>query len=1383
MSDSQNLCERVPLQGSFKLYTKDSKGSKVSVDIENTECIGFGNSCIVYSVKVTLSKDEPKRNMILKEFYPDPRVYTFCMKGEGSGRYIEHPERCPDIMELLEFFKKSYERQCLLADDEDLKHIVVSPRSLAYGESKKSFFSFENRGYYALYDADYGRSLDQIEHLDFEHAVEIVRDIAEALNTLHKKNIIYMDLSPKNILFYGNEEKGRIKLFDFDASVQTDEVANLTSLRAQGETWLIPPKLRDKDLNEMRKYIHTSLDLYPLGAILFRYVFGRDLAETQYISEDEESKEIFTKLLKDFFAEPKNERYSELIQTKLQYILNNTLRSYGGYVNASEVVKDLDVILSELKKDKKIEKPFLLSSYTITKYPLYDYLNTNEEKPAVDVAIIGEWKLEDDLRGAFFKSIFSAAQMLDTEMNIRFIGKDASDYRKILLKSCPELSKTTCVFENGKQISKELDPEITDKAFANLYFNTERFNQVDIMSTLKKIPSRYFVVFDEENLQKIVSGLDEIYKEKDEKIFVCYPLSKNTKKIKASSRIILWGFSSKRNITKDHDNFETESMRRAYQVHRYYKKFFDERATESEVKKSFYSDPYNIESSLRAAASIPYKLKSCGIEYDEKAAHLFYQKVLDEQNPNTGMLRNQMIYLEHRSWMCYTIASGQRKPTKEQLQAYFYTDGNNHRNKKEQLHPLICESRSNDPATLRCLPKKEWRKIIKSNEKLESYDLLDRMSLLIHDLCEKKSNEIRMSVEQNIEHLSDLIEKESDRFNFSENVQIRNQIAFLKILTQKLFSSEQNIQSVWDRNYHSLKALLDKRHYWNNDILMLMETIREKMLVVKEKNMFTDYKYLDFDLVRGIPMLLWDKKIHTLYKVFNESRLSQNIVSVIMLEPENMILIVENEDQKNKYAKQIQCMEEFLKQKRGMDRLNFKVCTLEEISEEKQSEKLNIFDVTDAPHKFRIHPQLSKLPYMEYNLDWKRESNLDELEFYTQQKTLTVEETFPFYNAEVISAKKKNLMLYFADHYEKLWEIYLKTDKSLWYHFCTKVEAICKKEENGYSFREKTENPPAKILSQENRVLQKDAKTYQSQATNWFIVKIAEIDAVLSELKANGVIIDYELPLRDVYRSFIRITTTEKEDITKINDMLTKAQKGMIRFSYDAEKEKIIEENMQFDETIELSLEEGGSDLKTQLDNLIKVLYDPSKGEDQQKFIRKISGEANFVKKLDASRCSVKFEFVSPAVKNFFLRAGNALEVYAYHSIVQETSVFDDVKMNVEIQWKDWDSGESSAPIDNEIDLVCTKGLQTFLISCKQSNPQPPFLYQIGYHASRFGINTKPIIICSREPQTETEKNRHAAILKRSKEMKVCFIDYSMIRDLPKYIENIANGKDDWENI
>src|SRR5699024_7261387 len=107
---------------------------------------------------------------------------------------------------------------------------------------------------------------------------------------------------------------------------------------------------------------------------------------------------------------------------------------------------------------------------------------------------------------------------------------------------------------------------------------------------------------------------------------------------------------------------------------------------------------------------------------------------------------------------------------------------------------------------------------------------------------------------------------------------------------------------------------------------------------------------------------------------------------------------------------------------------------------------------------------------------------------------------------------------------------------------------------------------------------------------------------------------------------------------------------------------------------------------------------------------------------------------------------------------VWKDTLVDDVKLNVGFTWDAEKSEEAleKGAITNEIDLVCTRNMQTFFISCKQAMPRTEHLQEIKYFADYFGIDGKAILITSNWG-TSGKLNTDAAKLlsERSRKMRI----------------------------
>jgi hypothetical protein len=155
---------------------------------------------------------------------------------------------------------------------------------------------------------------------------------------------------------------------------------------------------------------------------------------------------------------------------------------------------------------------------------------------------------------------------------------------------------------------------------------------------------------------------------------------------------------------------------------------------------------------------------------------------------------------------------------------------------------------------------------------------------------------------------------------------------------------------------------------------------------------------------------------------------------------------------------------------------------------------------------------------------------------------------------------------------------------------------------------------------------------------------------------------------------------------------------------------------------------------------------------------------------------------------------GALLEMIVYFDAF-DSNKFDDVKNNFIFNWINQgaftDRKENSASqgntfalpnsgrqamkkptVNNEIDIVLSKGLTTIFVSCKCGLPHQDYLFQIKYLADRFGINGKAVIVCSMPKGTH-----YAAFAERASMMGVHLINADTIRndEIVKELEKVAN--------
>ncbi len=100
-------------------------------------------------------------------------------------------------------------------------------------------------------------------------AVEIVRQIAEAVAYAHQRGIIHRDLKPANILM---DEEGHPKVSDFGLAKQ---VSGLSQLTTTGQVMGTPSYMAPEQAAGRTGEVGPASDLYSLGALLYCLVTGR----------------------------------------------------------------------------------------------------------------------------------------------------------------------------------------------------------------------------------------------------------------------------------------------------------------------------------------------------------------------------------------------------------------------------------------------------------------------------------------------------------------------------------------------------------------------------------------------------------------------------------------------------------------------------------------------------------------------------------------------------------------------------------------------------------------------------------------------------------------------------------------------------------------------------------------------------------------------------------------------------------------------------------------------------------------------------------------------------------------------------------------------------
>ena len=131
----------------------------------------------------------------------------------------------------------------------------------------------ENNTAYMVMDYIEGDSLkDKIknEKLSIDTSIQYILQIADALEDVHAKNILHLDLKPSNILI--NKRDGRSMLIDFGISKRYNDTHEETSHTPLGRSKGYAPL--EQYLDKGAASFSPALDVYALGATLYHLVTG-----------------------------------------------------------------------------------------------------------------------------------------------------------------------------------------------------------------------------------------------------------------------------------------------------------------------------------------------------------------------------------------------------------------------------------------------------------------------------------------------------------------------------------------------------------------------------------------------------------------------------------------------------------------------------------------------------------------------------------------------------------------------------------------------------------------------------------------------------------------------------------------------------------------------------------------------------------------------------------------------------------------------------------------------------------------------------------------------------------------------------------------------------
>lgn len=838
--------KRIPLKEGAVLEAGfcDIKGNHYINEIEVNRLIGEGSTSLVYEAEVRAGKEHHAR-MILKEFYPRSEYDAFsieregvCLKVAGFTKRNEAYRRC------LTQFKKGYDLQRMLSNSEAMEIVIKPAAFFQYGDSC-----------YILSSMHMGRA---VEFRRFERLGDMLLffvRLTEALEILHEQGRVFLDMKPENILWIDRAKM--VKFFDVDSMADLRDIDNVHREDINYNQRYTSPQIKrliqcDEVEFESKKYNYLGIeaDIYSAGALMLEALLGK-------LPEDEgmDNKDSLRRELKERYGRETMEDDS-IIEQLLNIMYKATAnKRRNRYRNARELCDDLTVLLNKLYARKFIprkqiaEANYMIAMYDLMeRHPLFEYIKGSGSEAVVDAAFAGR----HPMRKFFLKAAFSCGQMRGVRFRIHLFSKDSADFVKGLSEECPALEKVAVISENGKVISDKIDPNMAAEPMAYICSYSGGIRQI---AEVTKNFGIHYMICDETEEKNVRTVVRELMTCGAERLpFLLGTLSEgqdlfeigieeepdDEKRIDGLLQVPIP--TKKRTPFYDENAARSRLERRAYRIHRSYMMEKFPEAGEERIRDSYFSSLYNMESSMRSAAAISYKCAAVDLSvYDENVCESYRKKVLSgTQTARKAMA--ELTAMEHRSWMAFMILNGwDAPPDRNCIEEYAFSGGNDFKDAKRKLHPCLVHSEPRYEAA-------------DSDSGQDTADPLGEMNQVLHDIAEKKSQKAH----EVIKDAFDDMEKFSGCEKGSEKGRL---IEKLRAVYKEVREGKREAAARWEAAYEEARENLSRELYANDEMLLHLTRIGDRIRVILEYNANIDYRKLDEAIVRTAPYVLEEEGV------------------------------------------------------------------------------------------------------------------------------------------------------------------------------------------------------------------------------------------------------------------------------------------------------------------------------------------------------------------------------------------------------------------------------------------------------------------------------------------------------------------------------------------
>lgn len=1203
-----------------------------------------------------------------------------------------------------------------------------------------------------------------LQNHNLPEVIEILGKVATHLADLHAGAQIYhLDLSPVNI--YVTRQYGATELhpyiIDYGSAYDFSDASLAAAHRYTRNPFSAPEIRALAELNDpdCGYRADRSSDTYSLAAILFYAVLG-----STYTPETGFGREWQTKI-RELYPPEIYRDFADKLIAFFKKGLSPVQRER--FATADDLARGLGALARALEHKGILGEMdgYLLASFAaLDRYPLFDYADESGE---INVLCLGSGDVADTM----LRTASWCGQMLGRRLRFHVVSRSAQALRDRLLTEAPELAGYSNLGENPTEI------------YAEYFF--ENIPDLRRPEVLDDILRRYascrcvVVALGENRLNvELAERLTDALAQRDgERYVVHYALEGVTQNVRLSipgerrRNVDVNPFGSR---LASNRRFAAELGERAFRINYLYDKLSRPSVSRVPSMEGFLrgrSNSYNRESSAAAALHIRYKLASVGIDLrrvsDAELIGEYTSGVLGEDGAER---RNALLALEHRRWMMYMIMQGYRLADMKLADSFGFRNGNlRFRDETNKLHPCIvpCDTRGTRLAEL---SPDEWDGFASFDE-IDStdFDPLDRVSLKLHLLAKHKMGDAAPRVEVMLDSLGRALRFLPDDESARERVE-----RALETFVSRVRSIMDGAAELSDRYFSELAAAFDD---FGVDVGDDLAFIKNELRIFAEYYSRRDYKAADSTIVEYLPWILCAPDDLDVVKLTSGDSVD-NIASALLLEPKRVIYFGRG-DMTNVRA--------FFAERGSSTELLTVPCASGDYEVVKQQLRQvvrgcgrnTVIDVTGADAvsvaaAIAISAEGPEMPVVTYDyasggVESVRGSFLY-APIYRFSSGLSAAEAYLLYGAREREDEDERYMMRLRGYIPALWEYYLR-HKDRW----QLLMAFFARFGRAYSPLYFTiPEPDALTLWTERRY-----------AVDVTLFRNTRMKKVLDTLHGGGVIrnlryadeaperlmeLCFECPKNAVtaFDKFFapeRTSTQNRYPLENTPYVCTiRREAGGLTVSVDAQ------ELIRVQTGVTAEFEDRATGAVYRAKDVFPMLEDlQSLGLISMLDI----DEKDDFNRPGSNYYHVSFVFRNTAIRDCFEKAGNILEAYVWHEAMQ-LGCFDDVAPNFHFSW-----GESG--VENELDVILTKGLSTIVISCKTAKFNKEHLYEVKYLTDRFSVNSKAVIIYTSDAAVEDGKIvlSTEAVENRARSMQVYLIGFDILREgkLGETLLKIANGE------